>query len=312
MAPTQSARTLLAGLIDYAGLFPPARLDMPRAVEAYARHRQGEHEWILGRFICPVSRLDEFSRHAAPLLPGTHATSGYRERIAGEPWRLSALIDGPLDANLEAIERFNARHAALDHGLAAVDCVELKPASPADIDAALDQLPASLFPFFEVPAHADPRGFVAALAGQNVAAKIRTGGITPDAFPSAEQVAAFLAACHAADVPFKATAGLHHPVRGSHPLTDEPASPRCTMHGFLNLFFAATLLRAGRIEGRAVIDLLAETDPAVLCLETSGLRWRHITLDLPTLARARETFALSFGSCSFDEPVDDLRRLGLL
>lgn len=312
MAPTQAARTLLAGLIDYAGLFPPARLNMPRAVEAYARHRQGEHEWMLGRFVCPVSRLDEFSRHAAALLPGTYATSGYRERVGSEPWRLSALIDGPLEANLEAIERFNARHAAMEQGLACVDCVELKPETAGDIDTAIDQLPATLYPFFEVPAGADPRGFIAAMAGQNVAAKIRTGGITPDAFPPAERLAAFLQACHAADVPFKATAGLHHPIRGPHPLTYEPGSARCTMHGFLNVFFAAALVRAGRIEGRAVIELLDETDPSAFVMEPTALRWRQTGVDLPTLARVRETFALSFGSCSFDEPIDDLRRLGVL
>jgi hypothetical protein len=300
-------------MIDYAGLFPPAGLEMSAAVETYARHRQGEHEWMLGRFVCPVSRLDEFSRHAAALLPGTHATSGYRERIGvTEPWRLSALIDGPLDANLEAIERFNARHADPDQGLARVDWVELKPETVADIDPAIDHLPSSLYPFFEVPAGADPRGYIAALAGQNVGAKIRTGGVTASAFPAVEHLASFLLACHAADVPFKATAGLHHPVRGSYPLTYEPGSARCVMHGFLNLFFAATLVRAGRVEGRALTDLLGETDAGAFRLEPSGLRWRELSVDLPTLARARESFALSFGSCSFDEPVEDLRRAGVL
>lgn len=310
---TQAARTLLAGLIDYAGLFPPAKLDMARAVETYARHRFGEHEWMLGRFICPASRLEDFTRHASALLPGTYATSGYREHAdVSEPWRLSVLIDGPIDANLEAIERFNTRHAAEDHGLASVDCVELKVASAAEIDAAIDELPANLLPFFEVAVTADPRGLIAALAGQNVAAKVRTGGVTPEAFPTAEQVAAFLLACHAADVPFKATAGLHHPLRAAHPLTYEPGAATCTMHGFLNLFFAATLVRAERIEGAAVVRVLGETAPGALRLDDQGLRWREIGIDAPTLARARETFALSFGSCSFDEPVEDLRRLGIL
>lgn len=310
---TQAARTLLAGLIDYAGLFPPAKKDMASAVEAYARHRFGEHEWMLARFICPVSRLDEFTRHASALLPGTYATSGYRERAdVSEPWRLSALIDGPIDANLEAIERFNARHAAEDQGLARVDCVELKVATAAEIDAAIDELPASLLPFFEVPLATDPRGLIAALAGQSVAAKIRTGGVTPDAFPDAESVAAFLRACHAAEVPFKATAGLHHPVRGEHRLTDEPGAASCTMHGFLNVFAAAALVRAERAEGPALARVLGETDPSAFGLEERGLRWRDVVVDPPTLARARESFALSFGSCSFEEPVEDLRRLGVL
>jgi hypothetical protein len=70
----QSIRTLMTGLIDYAGLFPPAKLEMQASAESFARARMGEHEWVLGRFICPVSRLREFSKTAAVMMPGTHAT----------------------------------------------------------------------------------------------------------------------------------------------------------------------------------------------------------------------------------------------
>src|SRR5689334_1162740 len=97
----QSVRTLMAGLIDYAGLFPPAKLSMQAAAEAYARARMGEHAWVLGRFICPASRLAELSKVAAVMMPGTHATSGYREHAdVLEPWRVSVLVDGPLEADI--------------------------------------------------------------------------------------------------------------------------------------------------------------------------------------------------------------------
>jgi hypothetical protein len=313
MALTQTARTLLSGLIDYAGLFPPAKLGMPQAVEAYARHRAGEHEWMLGRFICPASWLAEFTKAAAPLMPGTFATSGYREHAGvSEPWRLSVLIDGPLEANLEAVERFNAHHAAEDRGLARVDMIELKASNAAEIDAAMDVLPANLFPHFEIPVAGDPRGLIAALAGQGIAAKIRTGGVTPEAFPTPEQVAAFLVACAGAEVPFKATAGLHHPVCGPYRLTYEPSSPSCTMHGFLNLFTAAALIRAGRADAPAAAAVLRETDHAAFTISDRGLAWRDRAIDAMGLARVRETFALSFGSCSFDEPVDELKAMGVL
>lgn len=313
MPLTQAARTLLSGLIDYAGLFPPAKLDMPKAAEAFARHRFGEHEWMLGRFICPASRLAEFTKAAAALLPGTFATSGYREHAgSSEPWRLSVIIDGPLETNLEAIERFNAHHASEDRGLARVDMLELKASTPAEIDAAMDALPTNLFPHFEIPVTADPRGLIAALAGQGIAAKIRTGGVTPDAFPTPEQVAAFLVACSAADVAFKATAGLHHPVCGPYKLTYEPGSASCTMHGFLNLFAAAALIRAGKADAQAAAAVLRETDRSAFTLSDKGLAWRHLSVEAMALARVRETFALSFGSCSFDEPVDELRAMGVL
>ena len=59
MAPPQSIRTLLNGILDYAGLFPPARLGMAEAVANYARYREDDRSWMLSRFICPAGRLAE-------------------------------------------------------------------------------------------------------------------------------------------------------------------------------------------------------------------------------------------------------------
>src|SRR6185503_4487007 len=135
----QSIRTLMTGLIDYAGLFPPAKLGMQASAESFARARMGEHEWVLGRFICPVSRLREFSQAAAVMMPGTYATSGYREHAdVQEPWRVSAIIDGDLGADLQTIAGFNRHHEQEDHGMAVVDAVELKAAGSAQIDEAAD------------------------------------------------------------------------------------------------------------------------------------------------------------------------------
>ncbi|MEK6701901.1 MAG: hypothetical protein AABZ53_06535, partial [Planctomycetota bacterium] len=228
---TQSLKTMLWGVVDYAGLFPPAGLAMAPAAEAFARDRAGLHEWMLGRFVCPVSRLREFSNAAGALMPGTFATSGYREHAdIGDPWRISAIADGVggdggpaagLEADLETIIQFNTHHAGEDKGLAQVDCIEIKPPSAEFVDAAVEMLPDDLYPFFEVPQGQDPRGFVAALAGNAAAAKLRTGGVTAGAFPSTAEIAEFVNACRLAEVPFKATAGLHPPMRGAAPLTYE-------------------------------------------------------------------------------------------
>jgi hypothetical protein len=313
-----STRTLLSGLIDYAGLFPPAKLDMPAAVEAFARAKVSGEEWMLGRFICPASKLEEFSKAASSLLPGTHATSGYREHADFEtPWGISLLVDQSLPQTLSDIDGFNEHHSDPDHGLARIDMVELKAARADDIDEALDQIPEDIFPFFEFPPEAhrpggDCRGYVATLAGSKAGAKIRTGGVTPDAFPSCEAVASFLHACASADVAFKATAGLHHPVRAAHRLTYEPGSERSTMHGFLNVFIAAALVRSARIEEDTTLKVLHETEPGNFHLGAETLGWTDRVVDLIQLARVRESSALSFGSCSFDEPVADLRALKLL
>src|SRR5262245_28893957 len=146
---TGSLTTLTTDLIDYAGLFPPAKLDMAAAVEAYNRARMGEHEPILGRFICPVARLAELENVGSALLPGTHARSGYRTPMDGlGPWRISALVEGDLEANLRTIEAFNARHDEPDNGLAVIDMIETKVSKVAQIDETLDELPEDLFPFF--------------------------------------------------------------------------------------------------------------------------------------------------------------------
>jgi hypothetical protein len=315
-APAGSVRTLLSGLIDYAGLFPPAKLDMARAAEAYNRARVGEHEWMLGRFICPVSRLDELTRHASALMPGTAGTSGYREYAdAGEPWRISALFDTELkdiEATLDAIDAFNARHGSEDAGQAVIDVVELKVSDVNEIDWVLDQLPEDVFPFFEFPVSADCRGFVAALAGEPAAAKIRTGGVVPGAFPTPAEVLAFINACASVDVPFKATAGLHHPVRGSYKLTYEKDCASAPMYGFLNVFLAACFVRIKGANDAEALRLLADEDPASFKFLDDVVSWQGHGLEVTQVAAARESFALAFGSCSFDEPVEDLRRMGAL
>lgn len=314
---TRTLQTLLTGLFDYAGLFPPAKLPMSAAVEEYNRQSRSPDSWMLNRFICPVSRLEEFSETARYFMPGTFATSGYQEmNDRSEPWRVSAIIDGQLNDCIRRIDEFNERHADAAMGQGKVDAIELRAESPSWIDDALDGIPNDLHPAFEVPIGRDPRGFVAALAGNESAAKVRCGGVTPEAFPTSEQLAAFIHACVSAGVPFKATAGLHHPVRAEHRLTYEENPPRGVMHGFLNLAFAAAAARAKRASPETTIVVLETTDPAAFRFEEDRASWRSggrsLELDALELAKVRETFFLSIGSCSFQEPLDDLRKLGLM
>jgi hypothetical protein len=309
-----SLRTLLSELVDYAGLFPPAKLGMDAAAEAYNRARMGEHEWMLGRFVCPAARLGELSKAAGPMMPGTLGTSGYREMDgAGEPWRVSALIEpdsaGNIEAGLDAIDAFNERHAGDAGGMAEVDMVEIRVGDATQIDVILDQMPEGLFPFLEFPITTDCRGVIAALSGSMCGAKIRTGGVVGNAFPTPAEVSAFLRACHQADVPFKATAGLHHPLRGSHRLTYEKDSASCVMHGFLNVFVAAALVRTHNVGDDVVQQILTESHPEAFKASEQVLGWKNHLCEVGALANVRERFAMSFGSCSFDEPVEDLAKL---
>jgi hypothetical protein len=142
-------------------------------------------------------------------------------------------------------------------------------------------------------------------------AKVRTGGLTPESIPLAEDLADFL--CRAAErrLAFKATAGLHHPVRSDRPLTYAPDAPRGVMHGFVNVFWAAAFAWHGA-DRATVLNVLNETDPGAFQFRHDQALWQDRRLATEQIAEARREFAHSFGSCSFEEPIEDLRKLGWL
>jgi hypothetical protein len=289
-----SVRTLLQSLIDYAGLFPPAGLDMETAVRNYASYRRGEARWALGKFIVPASRLAEFERTASTQVD------------SADPWPLSVLGGSDLNHDLAMIleHRYHPTR-----GLA-IESLETKAASTIEIDHAT-RIPRDLATYIEIPIAAPPDNLLAAIRLVGGRAKIRTGGVKVDAFPPSTDIARFLVACSAARVSFKATAGLHHPVRCVRPLTYEKDSVKGTMHGFLNLFLAAAFVQGGMVAADAA-QLLEEKDPKAFAFDADGASWQKRRIGLDGLATTRSTFALSFGSCSFEEPVSELKELGFL
>ena len=252
-------RVALERLIDDAGLFPPARKPMERAVADHRSARAGSHAWMLGRFLCPASRLDELAG-AGP----------------DADWRLGAIADdGPVPA-----------HA----GPGVIDAIELRWAG------AVPDAPPGVSVFVEV-ADAGVLGSLA--ADGRVGAKIRCGGLTADAFPTDDAVASFIAECVRLRLPFKATAGLHHPFR----TRDEEIG--VLQHGFV------CLLAATAVPDADTLAIVGETDADAFSLDADGLRWRDRVAGPGELARARELFT-AYGSCSFDEPVEDLTADGVL
>jgi hypothetical protein len=291
-AVAPALRSLLRGIVDYAGLFPPAALDLATTARHYAAYLRGEHAWMLGHLVVPAGRLAEL----APHLPRS-----------GTPWSLSAVTapagDPGLERDLAAVAAFNERHVDPQEGLARIEAVELKAAEAGTIDRALRVIPDELFPFFEIPVDADPRGLIAALAGTAAGAKVRTGGPGPDSIPTPRRLARFVAAAAAAAVPFKATAGLHHPLR-------HRAQDGAEEFGFLGLFAAATAASCGAAEDE-LVAMLQESSPQRLRFG-DALVFGERTLARERIEQARQTLALSFGSCSFEEPIEHLRGLGLL
>lgn len=283
---------LLDGLVDYAGLFPPAALPMAEAVRNYAAYRVGAERAMLARFVLPVARLDEFVRHAA-----TGASDG-------APWPLAVLASA---ADASALDAFDAAHGSRWR----VDTVEAQAGDAAGVAALAAAFGGRRTVYVELPVREDPAALIAAVGAAGMRAKIRTGGVTVEAFPTPEQVMRFLTACVAQRVPFKATAGLHHLIRGEYALTYAPDAALGTMYGFLNVFVAAVLLHAGHAAA-AVLPFLTERDAAAIVASDDAIVWRGLRATAAQVVDARTTLAGSFGSCSFMEPVQDLADLSLL
>jgi hypothetical protein len=247
-------RALLANLIDYAGLYPPAALPLPIVEERYGGFRASPESWMLNRLVLPVAKLPE--AHLA------------------RDWHVALLADedpGALPRQVETIET--------------------------KLPKPIGGLPT----YCEVPLEQVAGTF----------AKVRTGGLTPDAIPSCEQLGQFLFEAASLRIPFKATAGLHHPIRAERALTYALESPRATLHGFLNVFAAAALAWHG-MDLAHIVELLEERDPEAMAFSDDDLLWNEHRITTLEIEDARREFAHSFGSCSFEDPVTELRELGLL
>jgi hypothetical protein len=294
-------RTLLERAVDYAGLFPPAGLDMRAAASNYAEYLASPDRWALGRFVVPVGRLGELETAAADLLPRAPSR---------DAWPLAVLLGSGSREEIEQLGEFNCRHAAEGATAMSGDVVEVKADSTEAVERIMSAAPHYLTAYIEVPIQQDPSSLIAAVRRHGGRAKARTGGVTPDAFPASRDLVRFLRACTSERVAFKATAGLHHPLRASYRLTYEPGSSTGMMYGYLNVFLAAAFIRQGMSDADAE-RLLLETSAEAFLVSDSGIEWRGHRVDVAALERARLDGIVSFGSCSFTEPVGELRALGL-
>jgi hypothetical protein len=256
---------------------------------------------MLGRLIVPVARLAEFEQHAAALLPHS------KDRGI---WQVSALASAAggdsLAGDLQQVDSFNQNHESAEAGRVIVDVIELKADSTESVNAAMDLMPEGLFAFFELPIDSDPAGLIECLGSRGAGAKVRTGGEKSDAYPSTAHLARFIAACAAGGVPFKATAGMHHPLRHRNEANG------AMEFGFLNVFMAAGLALTDELDEAAISRVLEESSPESFEFTSSAASWGEFEIATESIEDVREEFAMSFGSCSFDEPRQDLRVIGLL
>jgi hypothetical protein len=336
----QPLRTLLARVIDYAGLFPPASLAMPDAVRNYASYLKQPDRAFLGRFICPAARLGELAQ----------AMERQFHAVRRGDWSLSLLATGGRDGaeflsalkqDLQHVQASQMKYPQVVQG----DVFEARlpafggpgsgssPLSPVFggegsgvrglLDSVADAAPEATF-FYEAPLPADSSPaqlqmldrVTTALAEFNRSRggegrayfKLRCGGVKPEAFPASEIVAAAIVACRDRGLRLKFTAGLHHPFRHFND------GVQAKMHGFLNVLVAAVLAHARKMPVSALVPILEDEDPKHFWVDEVGLGYgngSNYGASMAEIERAR-AWLPGFGSCSFDEPRDDLRTAGLM
>jgi hypothetical protein len=319
-----SVEAFVAGILDYAGIFPPAKLPLSEAVRLFQSYKRHPHSTMVPRFVIPAPKLSELSPLLEPLLSA--------QSDSKENWHLSVLLQQSAsfeEAALLAKQDVQSIQAFLDRQRGfhiAIDSLEW--ALPSDLqNKGCDEIQQSLLNFhkeiFESKSSKWGSLFVEvswklpfeesfkALSelhkkGHAVAAKIRTGGLTPDAVPPPLKLAQMLWTLGELKLPFKATAGLHQPLRHKETAAD------LTLFGFLNVFAAACALYCREVDIAWLQKiLLLETIDAFRFTE-SGLHIDDLFLTTEEILRARHNFALSFGSCSFEEPIQYLKEFKLI
>ena len=299
-----SLRALLEHSIDYAGMFPPCGLALEPALTNQARYVRLDDRWMLNAFVLPVGQFDAAKQFLALFDPSC-------------PLSVSAL--GPKTENATAfrealIETDEAIRSLAAHNVDLVSVSQLEMFLPDDVDSSLlnetRSIVGSLPAFWEAPAERAERT-IALLAEHNSNAdhptfgyKMRTGGVTADAFPTSAQIAPALVAPATHQVPIKFTAGLHHPLRQYR------EEVQTKMHGFLNVLGAAVLAAEHRWDAPQTTAMLDDEDASPFKFDDEFFAWRDWKIDLERI-RDRRRFVTTFGSCSFDEPREDLRALKL-
>jgi hypothetical protein len=246
---------------------------------------------MLDRFVLPAPRLQEFIKLLLR-----------EEPSASQHWSLSVILSKNWEAELNQIEQITETEL-YTNGSFRISALEVAPLSPIEIQQISINLPTEINTFFEIPFDADLGPYLNILQKLGASAKLRTGGVTSDAFPQSTELAQRILSLANAQIPFKATAGLHHPLHGYS---------NTKLHGFLNVAIVSAFAYQKAITLDEAVAILEEPSIDAFEFRDTEVRWHDRTLLLAAIENSRQHFFRSFGSCSFQEPIDDLYDLKLL
>jgi hypothetical protein len=314
-------KVFLDRIIDYAGTYPPANLDLKTAFNNYLEYiEKNSYSWMLSKFVCAVSKLDELDRiiqdnKIAIEKPVTFTVIGSSSVHSSE------FLDS-LNRDAELMKTFANKYSKFIN----IGAYEVR--LPADIfsmkgdsvlydfiklaSGQLGKILGGTIPiFFESKPDENLPSLAQAIEAFNASGgktgyKLRTGGVEASAFPQPEKIAYAIKTCRDFKIPLKCTAGLHHPIRHYN------ESVKTKMYGFINVFGAGVLHCCHELNADTLIEILTDENAGNFKFTDNSFHWKNLYVLMSKVEDARKEFMLSFGSCSFDEPVDDLKKLNLL
>ena len=317
--PILSLKIFTEKLIDYAGLFPPASLSLAQAFHNYIFYIQGEYKWMLNKFIIPAKKLGELSE----LISEMRINNQIPFSVLGTSGETISDFNKNLSNDIKNIIEFKNKNGELVN----VDVFEVRPPKEVleeennddmldlmiGVSTELEKAIGKSIPIFYEAALADDYESIIIRVAETIASldnncgfKLRTGGTDALAFPKPEQIAFAIMTCCEFNVPMKCTAGLHHPIRHFN------ESVSAYMHGFFNVFGGGILAYTNNLDEMELLDILNDEDPYEFVFKEDGFEWNEIQVSNSQIKEVREKFMISYGSCSFDEPIEDLITMEML
>ena len=306
MKPSTSLHYFLDQLIDYAGLFPPSKLEIEASLKNYAENIQSADRWMMSQFIIPVSRLHEIP---------SDVMKKFSENF---PLRLS-LISVDICSEIDTVNQFLNRYGnsvIFTGHESRISDLSAFSQHLSDVHRLCKNQNLDFVSFYEVMPNDNWVGPMKEAVSKivtfnteyetNIGFKLRCGGVEAHMFPPAEDIAHAILACREAGVSMKFTAGLHRAVRHYN------ESVKTKMYGFFNIFIGGMIAHKFNLGNETLVAIIVEENSENFKFDENGFSWENYSISNFEIQKYRQESFISYGSCSFDEPREDLQKLGLL
>jgi hypothetical protein len=313
----ESLSLFLNGIMDYAGLFPPASLTLHNSYSNYLKHIESPLSWMLAKFVIPAGKLAEL----AEIYERFDVSNKVPLSILFNSAETDEAFNSSFNNDIKAVKEFREK---IEEKVTA-DAFEVKiPVDIKDDEKKLlkflvninsnleKKLKLDVPVFLESPPDAVMPIVIDVISQFNIenkkryGYKLRTGGVEKSAIPDAGVIATAIKIVQNHEMPIKFTAGLHHPFRHFN------EGIQAYMHGFINVFAASVLNCTHNINRHEIKEILLDENQDDFEFHDTFFKWKNLVELNSLIEDARKNYIISFGSCSFGDPVKDLKDFELL